>query len=732
MDRVAEQHHKHAVVPASLPVAAAWAILATSALIFGPCAGVARLSGLRGGVVHVKGHTGLTVGIDATAIYSYPQRLTIRTPCGRVAARVLLPPKGRRTYAVQLKSGAGTYSIDLKFSHIISVSAAGAKGLVYEPEAGVAGIAVDSARPVTLYTQLHPSCTAAVWCATNQMLAWGRKAALTFGVAGADTPLGRLVLDHLDATVLAKRLGIPARHLSVKSDHLARIHVTGEHRHQKRYRTLAESLSVAVVPSDVHQITIASNGASGYVGTWFSRHRTLLAPAPGLWFSPEFDTCRATVRVGRQSGASPPAVGAMWSWRMSHTHARMASEFERMGLTATKVYINHSRSEPVNDNGSPDSLNWANVMLRQRTRRFLERLRDTDYVDKVIIAVTSPAPWLSSLDSSDHVMACREFAEFFAAAVVYCHDSLGMPVDRVYWQFHNEPNLVTSLDTYLDFLKAVGRALDASPSTSARRARLCAPGIGSPWGQKQIVDWTWIRRTLQEADRYVDAIVWNQYLLEDIDDVDMYRRAVDTTMALIRRHNSDGVLEPVLIGATNMRGGPYIEHARQDGMYAAVWWASVLVTCMQSRAELVTYFSLRDFGLMRKGMLYADGTPRPVAEATALVLGSIHGRLHQISSTHSGVGTIASSSADADTTAVVCVNTTRNPILLSSLSLPRTARKGAVTVKCLVNGAVQSQSAGAAGLNRRGSTLLGVVLPPFSVTTFSVCPTRASSDRASR
>ncbi|MBD3243142.1 MAG: hypothetical protein GF331_21300 [Chitinivibrionales bacterium] len=247
-----------------------------------------------------------------------------------------------------------------------------------------------------------------------------------------------------------------------------------------------------------------------------------------------------------------------------------------------------------------------------------------------------------------------------------------------------------------------------------------------------IVDWHWISRTLQRADRYVDAIVWNQYLLEDIDDIGNYRAAIDSTNALIRRHDSDGVREPVLIGATNMRGGPYIEQVRQDGMYAAVWWASVLAECVATRISLLTYFSLRDFGPMRKGLLCEDATPKPVAEATAVVLNNVHSELRSYSSSHPGLKVIASSTRAGDTSSVVCVNTTLNPLLVS-LSLPRSrTRRKEVAVHCLAGGFVRDMSPGSDGFVLEGRTLSRFALAPRSITAVSLRPALPDPARSER
>jgi hypothetical protein len=228
------------------------------------------------------------------------------------------------------------------------------------------------------------------------------------------------------------------------------------------------------------------------------------------------------------------------------------------------------------------------------------------------MVISRIAPWAQS-----HLPEVAEYAE---AAVRYHQVTAGLDPAGLYWQFLNEPNHDVSLAEYVPAYLAAGKRLRETLEAEGIPVRFGGPATGNVWGDREAVPWSWIESLLREGDEVTDFVVWNQYALGRLEDTWRYRDHILHADSLIHALDSDGQVEEILIGATNLRGGVVLQNERQDGAYSALWWPSVLCQSLGTgRVRVVNYFFLIDQGARRKGLLFPDWTRKPVALATAFV-----------------------------------------------------------------------------------------------------------------
>jgi len=226
------------------------------------------------------------------------------------------------------------------------------------------------------------------------------------------------------------------------------------------------------------------------------------------------------------------------------------------------------------------------------------------------MVISRIAPW-----AQRHLPEIAEYAE---ATVAYHQGTAGLDPAGLYWQFLNEPNHYASLAEYLPAYRAAGDRLRDALEATGMPVRFGGPATGNVWGDRHAVNWDWIERLLRDADDVTDFVVWNQYALPRLEDTWRYRRQVLRADSLLHALDTDGQIEDLVIGATNLRGGIVLQNERQDGAYSALWWPSVICQALGTgRVRMLNYFFLIDQGARRKGLLFPDWSRKPVALATA-------------------------------------------------------------------------------------------------------------------
>lgn len=218
------------------------------------------------------------------------------------------------------------------------------------------------------------------------------------------------------------------------------------------------------------------------------------------------------------------------------------------------------------------------------------------------------------LRALDQAAAPQDLCRQTARALL---DGMGRDPDSFCLQVFNEPNLEFSFNAYFNrFLDCAG-AVKQDPAT--RSVHFAGPGLGSG-EEADILDWKWLEKLIDQGDRYVDLISWNLYRVKDLQDTYLYTEAIEKVWTMIRRADRDGQLEPILIGATNRRGGLSADELF-NGSQAALWWASTLSQVINTgKVKGIYYFNTMDhqgWG-RKKGMFDRHQRPKPQAHVQRL------------------------------------------------------------------------------------------------------------------
>jgi len=415
---------------------------------------------------------------------------------------------------------------------------------------------------------------------------------------------------------LVKKLGAPLKEYQA----FASGKQAGEYSF-KGYRLLIDSITISDPKPGFWRVESSAEQWNTNMGFWLEGTHNYFSPDTTQWFIPTFNKTSVRIKINASQEVSQrPLIGAVWSW--PSIQKASCAEVKKMHLSGDKIFIWHSKCEPVNDNSNPDQATDKNFFFNRNGRGFDYRLEGStqcDIIEHSLITIVNRAPWLIKIEKKDKNLAAREFAEFAHKALEHILITKGISPKRITLQLFNEPNSQIDLDTYLVYLKNVGKRLKKSPYQKIRSVQIGAPALGQEGTQSGILNFQWLIRTLQEADEYVDVVIWNQYCVYDLEDTRDFGVLVNKTNQYIAQYNSDNKIEPIFIGATNMRGGVHLQRKRQDGFYGALWWLSTLSEIINAKnISGINYFYLFDNGARAKGLLFEDKSWKPVAHAMKL------------------------------------------------------------------------------------------------------------------
>ena len=119
-------------------------------------------------------------------------------------------------------------------------------------------------------------------------------------------------------------------------------------------------------------------------------------------------------------------------------------------------------------------------------------------------------------------------------------------------------NLRLGLSQYLKLLEVTGTRLKNNYQTKSYPIAAPAVVTGLSKGDTnglEFLDSRWIEETLRNCDSLVDAVVFNVYGASEVEDTLLYPMLLDKVSGIIKAENSDGKIEPIIIGATNREGG---------------------------------------------------------------------------------------------------------------------------------------------------------------------------------
>ncbi len=519
-------------------------------------------------------------------------------PDGRTLERKLLAKGYSGSLQRPLDAGPGIYVLVPSPSHRMRVSATGAD-VVFEPETEFPSLFQNS--DGTMFSFRVPQGTDRfTFCATNQH-AWEGSRAIVRLLRPDGTPETTLEFERLNQDRILEKLGITPE----MADHYRSQGDTAE---VPEFRLLIERHDVVDPAPGLWRVEAeVTDRKDDDIGFWVEGIDNLFAASDSEPFVPLLEPVRARIRIDSRRSVGPCGdVGVVWGWTIRRDET--LETFRELGLTADKHFFPQVDMEAENDDDDPHSIR-ADGYLFDRFRKRMWAYETQPIPMTSLMAITRLTDWATR--------NAPEINEYVEACVRYHVDDAGMNPDGLYWQFLNEPNHQYPLEDYVQVFRAAGSRLRETLGSEGFAPRFGGPATGNAWEDREAVAWEWIERLIAEADPELDFVVWNQYRLGRIEDTWRYRAHIERVDSLLRVHDTDGRLEDIVIGATNLRGGIVLQNDRQDGPYSAVWWPSTLCqTLGTGRCRLINYFFLVDQGARRKGLLTAQWEKKPVAVAT--------------------------------------------------------------------------------------------------------------------
>lgn len=606
--------------------------------------------GIQRGTLYFTGSNGDSLIINCTPMLPRVESLAVYRPDGRVDTRFDPRPRNNPE-SFRLSGGDGVYRITFHENCLCFVAVPQAKKAVFEPVREFPSMQCSRADSVSLLFRtdggsFRLSGTTQTSHSTSEgVIALSRQ---------GDTTDQRM---HFEGRITKELI----RTLGIRSDdkHLVR-----------GYSVLSKSLPIAVDSAGIWRLRAFSpDERRSPLGFWLSGTPNFFSLDTAQWFVPWFDTANVDVTVYFDSlPYSKPFIGSCWDWWPNAREGMKAYGF--LGLDTDYIHILQKFCEPYNDNGDPRKLSKGGFRMSENVQKRFRTSRDFSQVRRTIIPVIGNAPWLLELRKSNPDSAALEFAEFFEEAVRYVNRELNMPIDRQYWQIELEPNLDMESDIYTKQFQAAVRRIRNSSDSRIRAVKIGGPALGNPYDDGDIVDWEWIDTFASSCGAMADLVIWNQYSIYDIEQTYRFGQAIHKTHSIMEKHGKNKDAKEMIIGATNMRGGVYLQRERQDGFYSSLWWISSLShICNTGKVSLVNYFFLHDAGARAKGFYTENWKPKPVAFAMAFFSRYCRKSIAVSVSNHSSLQVLASRDTDGDSLYVVVANTSHNPIATQSFSI---------------------------------------------------------------
>ncbi len=622
-----------------------------------------ELKWLRRGKVHFLGVVGDTVSITAVPVQNWEQYHYITGPGNRTVfkSKVKTDRVSSQDFIVEPKQ-EGLYTLHLKQSYVYRITFRKTKKVVFEPEREFTSLFQNQAHSAPLWFRVPEGAKELKVIGTNLHGSKGSAATLRFNPQ-ANSQETVVDLPELNEKSLARKLNINVS--DYKSDW------SSDESDVANYRIVTESKTILTPKPGMWRLNAyTTSHQADDIGVWLEGVPNYLAPAPEAWFQPEFTTGRAAITLDTGVTSKRPEVGSVWGW---HSHVDLArSAYTGLGLASDLIFISQRHVEPENDNGDPAKWVASSHAFDKHLLGRIQASLATPSVKATVLPIINPSDWLVKLEKSGADAALREAGEFFEATVRYLAPMVNNSTRQYYFQFHNEANHFMRRSRFLEYMRELGARKKAMGKEFPANFHLGGPAVGNGVDEKDVVNWDWVESQIREGDSYLDAVVINQYHIQELIDTWQFRHIIDSTRKLIVKHNQDGILEPIVLGQVNMREGVYLQSELQDGFYNALWWLSSLANICQagSQVALVDYFMLADAGARKKGMYNADGKAKPVALATGRFLRHVESEVVAAKSDHDGLDILATRSKDGKRWTFVYVNKTRGKMEISQNWVP--------------------------------------------------------------
>lgn len=596
-----------------------------------------EMSELRQGRLHIYAQgKNETLTICYQPEYGLDEPLLFLGPDGRLIKKLFLGHNAPGTVTLPVAEGPGHYVLILKPSYLWHVSLSEG-GMVFEPPVEISGVKRHfSDKP--FFFQVPAHTTDFDFFVINHRSYKGQSAHIRLS-----DPDGQIVADkklpEVDAKILLKKLKSQGVDLSEISSS------AGSGNFNPAFDLIPpERIHVNSPKSGLWKVEIGteSNFRTDNVGFWvegipsyFSTAAKGFQNAPSLSGlpTPESDFVSVIITVSDQQ-LTAPILGVVGPF--GPMNGRREEKMTEYGIQAEKVYLIHGAEEPRNDNADPNMANLSSFSFNDQKHLYFRPGKFS------LVVMDRFAGWLTKLPAGTQAL---EWGEWTAVSADSMITKRKLNPKNFVIQFLNEANKILKIEQYLELLKAAGTRIKKNPNT--RNCQIGAPAIATGLSldkQKnyEFLDTRWIEETLKQADPLVDNIVFNVYGASDLEDTFLYETLIDTVDSLIKKYDSDGVLEPIIIGATNREGGLVTSRLFCDWQ-GAVWWASVLTQVINTgKIKAINYFNIIDKGIRKKGLFTADRKPKGQAVIQKMFSKALlKGKVFKTRTDHSGVEAIS-------------------------------------------------------------------------------------------
>ncbi|MDR1798678.1 MAG: hypothetical protein LBR19_02150 [Bifidobacteriaceae bacterium] len=197
-----------------------------------------------------------------------------------------------------------------------------------------------------------------------------------------------------------------------------------------------------------------------------------------------------------------------------------------------------------------------------------------------------------------------------------------------YLAFADEPNLnYPDYATFKAYFDTMLQRVEATAGVDQAGVRIAAPAssrfTGGPFidgaASKRGIDWA--SQLLATYGDRIDAVSWHEWMVRDLLATRQYRDTIQAAAALVGLDANGRPKKDLIISQTNISSGSSISAYEQDGEWAALWWASVVInSSADGLLTVLNWFQAADSESAAKGMLDINGTVvKPVGYAQAFL-----------------------------------------------------------------------------------------------------------------
>lgn len=425
-------------------------------------------------------------------------------------------------------------------------------------------------------------------------------------------------------------------------------------------------------------IRVSGSGSEGTF--WVEGVPNFFSPTSSGWFEPVLQKGSVEFAIDPNvSMGKRGLVGAGRVYEPSAPPTGVKNAFLDLGLEANEVMLNHTRREDTNgtsknDNNDPNVINDNGFDF--------SGYKGVDYTVETlkaqpVVGLVGAASWLigqypvTGCNSSNSDTDCKlrekathaEWAEYAYAVAKYY--AVTKKYNLKYLRLVDEPNIDgMKASEYASLINDVGDRLSNANESEVRSIKLYSGGVSELKDVTNSYIDSLISAVKPQYHQYLGIHPWmmgyggygNIYTTPFLKE-----KFRDFTQALGARGGT--MPKRVIVSEVNAKYG---DHSNQDEAYYksfdhSLWWWSMLINAFSNaHTEAFLYYPFEDDGSIhnKRGMVYSDGTYKPVAYATKFFLKNVQNQVvkTQVKDNNQEVEALTTRSDDGKTMNIALVN----------------------------------------------------------------------------